>query len=234
MLALAGGFWVVRGRPPFGVPLWCTAGRCCAGEFARVEACAYHPSRLPRSTGERNGFTVLTEAEFYDFHLTTPDLSVMLMRVGAACAMTIRKLGVCGQHSPRASGVCPCLVGTACKQRQPPHCIALCASSPFAPQDKDDGRIITFCTGVRAGATLMPMWCGTDYENEKSRSCSTYFNMLYEVRLHPAMHGPFRSAALLQSTGRASCVGGSLGPAVQTLTPPRPLPGPAVRENRHR
>ena len=38
----------------------------------------------PRSTGERNGFTVLTEAEFYDFHLTTPELTVMLMRVGAA------------------------------------------------------------------------------------------------------------------------------------------------------
>lgn len=33
------------------------------------------------STGERNGFTVLTEEEFYDFHLTTPDLSVMLIRV---------------------------------------------------------------------------------------------------------------------------------------------------------
>lgn len=28
----------------------------------------------------------------------------------------------------------------------------------------------------------MPMWCGTDYENEKSRQCSSYFNMLYEVR----------------------------------------------------
>jgi len=26
------------------------------------------------------------------------------------------------------------------------------------------------------------MWCGTDYDNEKSRSCSSYFNMLYEVR----------------------------------------------------
>jgi hypothetical protein len=33
------------------------------------------------STGERNGFTVLTEAEFYDFHLTTPGLNVMLIRV---------------------------------------------------------------------------------------------------------------------------------------------------------
>jgi hypothetical protein len=25
-------------------------------------------------------------------------------------------------------------------------------------KDKEDGRIITFCTGVRAGDTLMPMW----------------------------------------------------------------------------
>jgi hypothetical protein len=48
---------------------------------------AASPNCLLRSTGERNGFTVLTEAEFYDFHLTTPDLTVMLMRVneGHAC-----------------------------------------------------------------------------------------------------------------------------------------------------
>jgi hypothetical protein len=25
----------------------------------------------------------------------------------------------------------------------------------------------------------MPMWCGTDYDNELNRTCSTYFNMLY-------------------------------------------------------
>ncbi|EFN59064.1 expressed protein [Chlorella variabilis] len=81
---------------------------------------------LYKNTGERNGFTVLTEAEFYDFHLTTPDLTVMLIR------------------------------------------------------DKDSGGLVTFCTGVRAGDTLMPMWCGTDYDNEKSRQCSSYFNMLYE------------------------------------------------------
>lgn len=107
-------------------------------KFAAGCTCQYVPLKLGdkemvdtlwplyKNTGERNGFTVLTEAEFYDFHLTTPDLSVMLMR------------------------------------------------------DKDDGSIITFCTGVRAGSTLMPMWCGTNYDNEKSRSCSTYFNMLYE------------------------------------------------------
>jgi len=33
------------------------------------------------STGERNGFTVLTEEEFYDFHLTTPELNIMMIRV---------------------------------------------------------------------------------------------------------------------------------------------------------
>ena len=42
--------------------------------------------------------------------------------------------------------------------------------------------MVTFCTGVRADDTLMPMWCGTDYENENSRKCASYFNMLYEVR----------------------------------------------------
>lgn len=81
---------------------------------------------LYKNTGERNGFTVLTEDEFFDFHLTTPDLNVMLIR------------------------------------------------------DKDSGDLVTFCTGVRAGDTLMPMWCGTAYDNEKSRTCSSYFNMLYE------------------------------------------------------
>ena len=49
-------------------------------------------------------------------------------------------------------------------------------------QDKETGSMVTFCTGVRAGDTLMPMWCGTDYENENSRKCASYFNMLYEVR----------------------------------------------------
>lgn len=42
------------------------------------------------------------------------------------------------------------------------------------------GRLVTFCTGVRDGDTLMPQWCGTDYSNELSRKCSTYFIMLYE------------------------------------------------------
>jgi hypothetical protein len=36
---------------------------------------------LYKQTGEKNGFCVLTEQEFYDFHLNTPDLTVMLMKV---------------------------------------------------------------------------------------------------------------------------------------------------------
>ena len=66
----------------------------------------------------------------------------------------------------------------------PPPTHPTLPSSPCAPllrQDKETGALVTFCTGVRAGDTLMPMWCGTDYDNEKSRSCSSYFNMLYEV-----------------------------------------------------
>lgn len=47
---------------------------------APTPGCAFVVSLLC-STGERNGFTVLTEAEFYDFHLTTPGLNVMLIRV---------------------------------------------------------------------------------------------------------------------------------------------------------
>ena len=40
-----------------------------------------------------------------------------------------------------------------------------------------DNQIVTFCTGVRAGDTLMPMWCGTDYDHELAMKCSTYYNM---------------------------------------------------------
>ena len=40
-----------------------------------------------------------------------------------------------------------------------------------------EGKLITFCTGVRVDDTIMPMWCGTDYDNPLARSCSTYFNM---------------------------------------------------------
>jgi hypothetical protein len=57
------------------------------------------------------------------------------------------------------------------------------------PQDKADDKLVTFCTGVRSGDTLMPMWCGTDYDNEKSRACASYFNMLYEVRAGSAGGG---------------------------------------------
>lgn len=79
---------------------------------------------LYKSTGDANGFCVLSEKEFADFHLNTPGLTLMLIRDVAA-----------------------------------------------------EGKLITFCTGVRVEDTLMPMWCGTDYENPLAKSCSTYFNM---------------------------------------------------------
>lgn len=36
---------------------------------------------LYKQTGEKNGFTVLSEEEFYDFHLTVPNLEVYMVRV---------------------------------------------------------------------------------------------------------------------------------------------------------
>ncbi|GAB4819106.1 hypothetical protein N2152v2_006152 [Parachlorella kessleri] len=82
---------------------------------------------LYQRTGEKNGFCVLGEKEFFDFHLNTPDLTVMMIK-----------------------------------------------------DTSKDNQIVTFCTGVRAGDTLMPMWCGTDYDHELAMKCSTYYNMLYE------------------------------------------------------
>lgn len=49
---------------------------------------------------------------------------------------------------------------------------------PAAAQDTSQGgKIVTFCTGVRSGDVLMPMWCGTDYDNELAMKASTYYNM---------------------------------------------------------
>lgn len=45
--------------------------------------------------------------------------------------------------------------------------------------DPDNHKIISFCTGVTWRDVIMPMWCGTDYENDLNRACSTYFNILY-------------------------------------------------------
>lgn len=84
---------------------------------------------LYSATGEKNGFCVLGKEAFYDFHSSTPNLTIMEIQ-------DVR--------------------------------------DPAAP------KLITFCTGVRHGDTLMPMWCGTDYDNELQRKCSTYFNLLYE------------------------------------------------------
>lgn len=62
-----------------------------------------------RSTGERNGFTVLTEDEFFDFHLTTPDLNVMLIRVRGQPAAQHRGSTVVARAG---QGSMPCAEGS--------------------------------------------------------------------------------------------------------------------------
>jgi len=83
---------------------------------------------LYKQTGERNGFTVLTLEEFYDFHFQVSNLVVYMV---------------------------------------------------YDNRDPADPKLVSFCTGVRSKDVLMPMWCGTDYENDVHRTASTYFNMLY-------------------------------------------------------
>lgn len=82
---------------------------------------------LYKSTGERNGFCVLGQKDFYKFHLETPGLTLLTIR-----------------------------------------------------DTSNNNKLVTFCTGVHDEDTLMPQWCGTDYDNELSRKCATYFIMLYE------------------------------------------------------
>lgn len=55
----------------------------------------------------------------------------------------------------------------------------LVVSIAWDVSDNDNHKIISFCTGVTWKDVIMPMWCGTDYENELNRTCSTYFNILY-------------------------------------------------------
>lgn len=85
--------------------------------------------------------------------------------------------------------------------------------------------------------------CGTDYDNEKSRSCSSYFNMLYEV-------GRVCVRVLVQNSGCGGDGPGLVGEVAPPesarltvhrcsamLTPPRPPPpclATAVCEDRHR
>lgn len=83
---------------------------------------------LYAQTGEKNGFTVLSKDEFFDFHLNVPDLKI---------------------------------------------------SIAWDTSDRENKKIISFCTGVVWRDVIMPMWCGTDYENDLNRSCATYFNILY-------------------------------------------------------
>lgn len=101
--------------------------------------------------------------------------------------------------------------------------------SPSFHQDKESGGLVTFCTGVRAGDTLMPMWCGTDYDNEKSRSCSSYFNMLYEVlrcgqdaALCRAPAVPAASSVAALGTAKDSSRSGHSGDAVRCSSDARP------------
>lgn len=83
---------------------------------------------LYKQTGEKNGYTVLTEEEFYAFHRTVPNLIFSL----------------CWDRSD--------------------------------PMNK---KLVSFCSGLTWKDVMMPMWCGTDYENPLNRTCTTYFIMLY-------------------------------------------------------
>lgn len=83
---------------------------------------------LYAQTGEKNGFTVLTKEEFFEFHRSVPDLM-----------------------------------------------ISMC----WDITDPADKKLVSFCTGLTWKDVIMPMWCGTDYENPLNRSCATYFIMLY-------------------------------------------------------
>lgn len=113
---------------------------------------------LYKSTGEANGFCVLSEKEFADFHLKTPALTVMLIRDVA-----------------------------------------------------NEGRLVTFCTGVQVDDTLMPLWCGTDYENPLAKQCSTYFNMCARGRARRRVDwiGSRRACVPVEDGGRG---GGTRGP----------------------
>lgn len=83
---------------------------------------------LYAQTGEKNGFTVLTKEEFYEFHRTVKGMN-----------------------------------------------ISMC----WDTSDPENKKLVSFCTGVHWGDVIMPMWCGTDYENPLNRTCATYFIMLY-------------------------------------------------------
>lgn len=83
---------------------------------------------LYKNTGEKNGFLVMNKSEFFNFHLTTPNLRVMLV---------------------------------------------------YDVRDKNNPKLISFCTSAQWKDVLMPLWCGTDYSNELHRSCATYFNIHY-------------------------------------------------------
>ena len=45
--------------------------------------------------------------------------------------------------------------------------------------DPVNKKLVSFCTGLQWKDVLMPLWCGTDYNNPLHRSCTTYFIMHY-------------------------------------------------------
>ncbi len=94
-------------EPPLPLCSWehTSSASSSTGKLGRSPTASHLPSRSRCSTGERNGFTVLTEAEFYDFHLTTPDLTVMLMRVRASWSWHSMPVHVCCWPSPFAAGL---------------------------------------------------------------------------------------------------------------------------------
>ena len=96
-------------------------------------SCVLPTARLFCSTGERNGFTVLTEAEFYDFHLTTPDLSVMLMRVGAHALGMLAGQAKQAERLPSATFW---LIGPTRPAQLPPHHAPCTMPPPCAGQGR--------------------------------------------------------------------------------------------------
>lgn len=62
----------------------------------------------------------------------------------------------------------------------PAHFRAPRRAAPAA-QDKVTGALVTFCTCLRVGRTVIAMWVGTDYNHPRARAAATYFNLLYEV-----------------------------------------------------
>lgn len=99
--------------------------RCCRlkgsplkmeyGPLPRDKASLDELLPLYKQTGEKNGFCVLGEQEFYEFHTNTPDLTLLTIRVrrGAGAA------GAGGGQRPSCSALCCCRSAAhACCERR--------------------------------------------------------------------------------------------------------------------